>query len=506
MNEIIFAVLHCARLIVTVESSIKDFIMAESLEQMPKSDTIRLRDRYIGQSCKLFYKSNPLKIVRAEGQYMYDEKGNQYLDCINNVAHVGHCHPDVVRAGQEQIALLSTNNRFLHDNLVLCASRLASLLPEPLSICFLVNSGSEANDLALRLAQTHTKNKDVITLDHAYHGHLTTTIDISPYKFNKLDGTGKRDWVHVAPCPDVYRGKYCAIDYIDEDLGVKYAEDVKQICKDIKAQGRGVCAYIAESLMSVGGQILPPPNYFQNVYRHVREAGGICIADEVQVGFGRVGTHMWAFQLFGEDVVPDIITLGKPMGNGHPVAAVVTTPEIARSFYNTGIEYFNTYGGNPVSCAITNAVMEAIEREGLQENALKVGNHLLAELKKLAKRRKIIGDVRGAGLFVGIELVRDRIKRIPATAEAKHVVSRMKEKKILISSDGPDNNVLKLKPPMVFTLENANHFISVLDKVLDEVDIDFDEVICILHLLRYAANYNLYQNNIPMKYYFFLKN
>ncbi|XP_018374410.1 PREDICTED: alanine--glyoxylate aminotransferase 2-like isoform X2 [Trachymyrmex cornetzi] len=319
------------------------------------------------------------------------------------------------------------------------------------------------------------RHKDLVAVFSAYHGHLTTIIDISPYKFNKPNGTGKKDWVHVAPCPDVYRGKYRAIDYIDEDLGVKYAEDVKQICKDIKAQGRGVCAYIAESLMSVGGQILPPPNYFQNVYRHVREAGGICIADEVQVGFGRVGTHMWAFQLYGEDVVPDIVTLGKPMGNGHPVAAVITTPEIARSFYNTGIEYFNTYGGNPVSCAMTNAVMEVIEREGLQENALKVGNHLLAELKKLAMRRKIIGDVRGAGLFVGIELVRDRIKRIPATAEAKHVVSRMKEKKILISSDGPDDNVLKLKPPMVFTLENVNHFVSVLDEVLEEVDIDFDE-------------------------------
>ncbi|KAL6445375.1 hypothetical protein ACFW04_002287 [Cataglyphis niger] len=464
----------------------------ESLEQMPKSDTIRLRDRHIGQSCKLFYKSNPLKIVRAEGQYMYDEKGNRYLDCINNVAHVGHCHPDVVRAGQEQMALLCTNNRFLHDNLVICASRLASLLPEPLSVCFLVNSGSEANDLALRLARTHTKCKDVIALDHAYHGHLTTIIDISPYKFNKPNGTGKKDWVHVAPCPDVYRGKYRAIDYVGEDLGVKYAEDVKQICDDIKAKGRGVCAFIAESLISVGGQILPPQNYFRNAYKHVREAGGVCIADEVQVGFGRVGTHMWAFQLYGEDVVPDIVTLGKPMGNGHPVAAVITTPEIARSFRDTGIEYFNTYGGNPVSCAMANAVMEVIERENLQENALQVGNHLIAELEKLAERRRIIGDVRGAGLFVGIELVRDRIKRIPATAEAKHIVSRMKENKILISSDGPDNNVLKLKPPMVFSIENVNHFVSVLDEVLEEVDIDFDEVIYLYLHKKYIKDYNYF--------------
>ncbi|XP_006616038.1 alanine--glyoxylate aminotransferase 2-like [Apis dorsata] len=449
--------------------------MAESLEQMPKSETIRLRDRYIGQACKLFYKSNPLKIVRAEGQYMYDEKGYRYLDCINNVAHVGHCHPMVVRAGQEQMALLSTNSRFLHDDLVICARRLTSLLPEPLSVCFLVNSGSEANDLALRLAQTYTNNKDMIVLDHAYHGHLTSMIDISPYKFNHPNGPGKKDWVHVAPCPDVYRGKYREIDYPKEDLGVKYANDVKDICQNLKNQEKGVCAFIAESLMSVGGQILPPQNYFRNAYKYVREVGGVCIADEVQVGFGRVGSHMWAFQLYGEDVIPDIVTVGKPMGNGHPVAAVITTPAIAESFKNSGIEYFNTYGGNPVSCAIANAVMEVIERENLQEHALKVGNHLMTELRKLAKRRKIIGDVRGVGLFAGIELVRDRIERIPATVEAKHVVSRMKDKKILISSDGPDDNILKLKPPMVFTIENVNHLVSILDEVLEEVDIDVEE-------------------------------
>ncbi|XP_050477664.1 alanine--glyoxylate aminotransferase 2-like [Bombus huntii] len=449
--------------------------MAESLEQMPKSETIRLRERYIGQACKLFYKSNPLKIVRAEGQYMFDERGNRFLDCINNVAHVGHCHPTVVRAGQEQMALLSTNNRFLHDDLVICARRLTSLLPEPLSICFLVNSGSEANDLALRLAQTHTKNKDIITLDHAYHGHLTSMIDISPYKFNKPNGPGKKDWVHVAPCPDVYRGKYRDIDHPNEDLGVKYADDVKNICQNLKNEGKGVCAFIAESLMSVGGQILPPQNYFRNVYKHVREAGGVCIADEVQVGFGRVGSHMWAFQLYGEDAIPDIVTVGKPMGNGHPVAAVITTPAIAGSFKDTGIEYFNTYGGNPVSCAIANAVMEVIERENLQENALKVGNHLMTELRKLAKRRKIIGDVRGVGLFAGIELVSDRIERSPATSEAKHVVSRMKDRKILISSDGPDDNILKLKPPMVFTIENVNHLVSTLDEVLEEVDIGVEK-------------------------------
>ncbi|XP_026670146.1 alanine--glyoxylate aminotransferase 2-like [Ceratina calcarata] len=408
--------------------------MAESLEQMPKSETIRLRERYIGQACKLFYKSNPLKIVRAEKQYMYDEKGNEYLDCINNVAHVGHCHPTVVRAGQQQMALLSTNNRFLHDDLVICARRLTSMLPEPLSICFLVNSGSEANDLALRLAQTHTKNKDIITLDHAYHGHLTSMIDISPYKFNKPNGPGKKDWVHVVRNLSSLKNQYARV------MTLKYRKR-EELCKILD-------------------------------YRHVREAGGVCIADEVQVGFGRVGSHAWAFQLYGEDVVPDIVTVGKPMGNGHPVAAVITTPAIAGSFKDTGIEYFNTYGGNPVSCAIANAVMEVMERENLQQNADEVGKHLMAELKKLASRRKIVGDVRGVGLFAGIELVLDRVKRTPATAEAKYVVSRMKDRKILISSDGPDDNILKVKPPMVFTIENVNDLVSTLDEVLGEVDIE----------------------------------
>ncbi|KAK7869827.1 hypothetical protein R5R35_008046 [Gryllus longicercus] len=442
----------------------------DSLEQMPKGDTMRLRKRHIGESCKLFYRADPLKIVRAEGQYMFDEKNNRYLDCINNVAHVGHCHPDVVKAGSDQLALLNTNNRFLHDNLVVCAKKLSGLMPEPLSVCFLVNSGSEANDLAMRLARAHTKNHDVITLDHAYHGHLTTLIDISPYKFNHPGGSGKPEWVHVAPCPDVYRGKFRDVDYPNQDLGKKYADEVKNICKKAREDGRSICAFIAESLQSCGGQIITPPNYFRNVYKYVREAGGVCIADEVQVGFGRVGKAWWAFQLQGDDVIPDIVTVGKPMGNGYPVAAVITTPEIARSFRNTGMEYFNTYGGNPVSCAIANAVIDVLEKEKLRDHATRVGNHLLNLARQLATKHILIGDVRGVGLFVGIELVKDRESRTPATAEAQHIITRMKEEFILISSDGPDRNVLKLKPPMVFTHEDAEHVIKILDEVLTEVE------------------------------------
>ncbi|XP_049839811.1 5-phosphohydroxy-L-lysine phospho-lyase-like [Schistocerca gregaria] len=448
----------------------------DPLEQIPKEETIRLRKRHVGQSCKLFYRADPLKIVRAEGQYMYDEKGGQYLDCINNVAHVGHCHPAVVRAACDQLSLLNTNNRFLHDSLVLCAQKLTSLLPEPLQVCFLVNSGSEANDLALRLARTHTGNHDVITVDHAYHGHLSSLIDISPYKFNKPGGQGKPEWVHVAPCPDVYRGKYRDVDYPGEDMGKKYAGDVKEICRKIRDDGRSVCAFFIESLISCGGQIIPPQNYLREAFRHVREAGGVCVADEVQVGFGRVGKHWWGFQLQGDDVIPDIVTLGKPMGNGHPVAAVVTTREIAQSFQNTGIEYFNTYGGNPVSCAVANAVMDVLERENLREHATRVGNHLLNLMRQLANKHHIIGDVRGVGLFVGVELVRDRETREPATAEAQHVISRLKEECVLLSADGPDRNVLKFKPPMVFSQKNADHVARILDEVLSELNDDEDMV------------------------------
>ncbi|XP_075216556.1 ethanolamine-phosphate phospho-lyase isoform X2 [Lycorma delicatula] len=401
---------------------------------------------------------------------MYDEKGEQYLDCINNVAHVGHCHQQVVKAACEQISVLNTNSRFLHDNLVLCAQKLTSLFPDPLSVCFFVNSGSEANDLALRLARTHTKHHDVITLDHAYHGHLCSLISISPYKFKSGKGISKPDWVHVAPCPDTYRGMYKENNNPGSDLGKKYAEEVKTIIKRAHDKDRNICAFIGESLQSCGGQILPPANYLRNVYKYVREAGGVCIADEVQVGFGRVGKHWWAFQLQGEDVIPDIVTVGKPMGNGHPVAAVITTPSIAQSFKETGIEYFNTYGGNPVSCAIANAVMQVIEKENLRDNATRVGNHLLNLLRQLMSKHMLIGDVRGIGLFIGIELVTDKISKKPATKEAQYILKRMKEELILLSSDGPYSNVLKLKPPMVFSIQNADLFAQILDEILTEIE------------------------------------
>ncbi|XP_052781203.1 alanine--glyoxylate aminotransferase 2-like isoform X1 [Mya arenaria] len=440
------------------------------MEELSKDKTAKLRDKFIGEACQLFFASDPLKITKAKGQYMYDENGNQYLDCINNVCHVGHCHKDVVEAGYHQMKKLNTNSRFLHDNIGRLAEKITATMPEELCVVYLCNSGSEANDLALRLARHYTKNTEMITMDHAYHGHIMSCIDISPYKLKV-----QRDGVHtcpsnvyVAPCPDTYRGKFVDCDYPGEDLGKLYADEVRDICKVVHAKGRGVCGFIAESMQSCGGQIVFPPGYLQKVYSHVRAAGGVCIADEVQVGFGRVGSHFWAFQTQG--VIPDIVTMGKPMGNGHPVSAVVTTKAISAAFKDCGMTYFNTFGGNPVSCAIALSVLDVIEREHLQKNALEVGNYLMARGSALMEKHEMIGNIRGFGLFVGFDLVRNRKTREPATEEAKFVVQRMKsDYKVLLSTDGPYDNVLKFKPPMCFTKQNVDDVIRDLDNLLGEI-------------------------------------
>ncbi|XP_058480841.1 ethanolamine-phosphate phospho-lyase isoform X2 [Solea solea] len=438
-----------------------------SAEIFDKKTTIDLRKKHVGPSCKIFFSDDPLKIVRAKGQYMYDEKGQRYLDCINNVAHVGHCHSDVVQAGAQQMQLLNTNSRFLHDKLVLYAQRLQAKLPDKLSVCYFVNSGSEANDLALRLAKQFRGHKDVITLENAYHGHVTSLIDISPYKFQQLSDAEQNPFVHVAPSPDVYRGKYRANH---PDPASAYANEVKDIIDKVHKKGGKIAAFIAESLQSCGGQVIPPVGYFQQVAAHVRKAGGVFIADEVQVGFGRVGTHFWAFQLQGEDFVPDIVTMGKPIGNGHPMSCVVTTKEVAQAFMSSGMEYFNTFGGNPVSSAIGLAVLEVIEKEDLQGHALRVGRYLTNQLEKQREKHPLIGDIRGCGLFVGVELVRDRLKLTPATAEAQEVIYKLKEQHILLSADGPHRNVLKFKPPMCFAKEDIDLVVEKIDHILAELE------------------------------------
>ncbi|HSA96926.1 MAG TPA: aminotransferase class III-fold pyridoxal phosphate-dependent enzyme [Acidobacteriota bacterium] len=425
-----------------------------------KAETLAARRRLLGQNLSVSYRE-PLKIVRGWMQFLYDETGRAFLDAYNNVPLVGHSHPRVVRAVQEQMALLNTNTRYLHDNLVRYAERLTSLMPAPLRVCFVLNSASEANELALRLARTHTGREDVIVLESAYHGHTTGLIDISPYKFDGPGGKGRKPWVHVAPLPDDYRGRYRRDD---PEAGKKYAAAVGRLVEEARSQG-GPAGFIAETLPSVAGQIVLPPGYLAEAYRHVRAAGGLCVADEVQVGFGRLGTHFWGFETQG--VVPDVVVLGKPIGNGFPLAAVVTTEAIAASFAN-GMEFFSTFGGNPVACAAGLAVLDVMRDEHLQERAFRVGGHFIAGLKRLSERHPIVGDVRGSGLFLGLELVRDRSTLEPAAAEASYIVDRLRERGILTGTDGPLRNVIKIRPPMCFTKTDADLFVAVLDEILAE--------------------------------------
>jgi 4-aminobutyrate aminotransferase-like enzyme len=433
--------------------------LTQPLPTLEKS--LSARQKYFSSNLSLSY-DRPLKIVRGWMQYLYDDTGRAFLDVYNNVPLVGHSHPRVVRAVQEQIALLNTNTRYLHDNILQYAERLIALLPSPLRVCFFVNSGSEANELALRLARTHTGREDIIVLEHAYHGHTSTLIDISPYKFNGPGGKGQKPWVHVAPIPDDYRGIHRRGE---SELGRKYAAPITEILQKLKKEGRGAAAFIAETLPSVAGQIVFPPGYLKEVYKHVRAAGAVCIADEVQVGFGRLGTHFWGFET--QAAVPDIVVLGKPIGNGFPLAAVVTTVEIAASFAN-GMEFFSTFGGNPVACAAGLAVLDVLEADHLQQNALNVGANWLEDLRALQLKYPLIGDVRGMGLFLGIDLVTDRAARTPATAQSHYVVNRLRDLGILAGTDGPHHNVIKLRPPLIFSAADATFFTSTFSSILSE--------------------------------------
>ena len=428
-----------------------------------KAETLAKRKEWLGRSLSISYRE-PLKIVRGWQQYLFDNEGRKYLDAYNNVAHVGHNHPRVVAAAQRQMSILNTNTRYLHDTILRYADKLTSQLPEPLNVCFFVNSGSEANELALRLARTFTGQRDMIVLEAAYHGNTNTLIDISPYKHNGPGGMGTPDWVHIAPIPDDYRGAYKRDDQL---AGAKYARHVLEITERLKVDGRGLAGFIAESLPSVGGQIVMPPGYLADVYRYVRAAGGLCIVDDVQTGFGRVGTHFWGFEM--QDVTPDILVLGKPIGNGHPLGAVVTTPKIADAF-NNGMEYFTTFGGNPVSCAVGLEVLNVVLDENLQEHARRVGERMLEGLRPFVERYPIVGDVRGSGLFLGVELVRNRETLEPAAEEAGYVMNRMREDGILLGTDGPYHNVIKIRPPMPFDEGNAELLVDVMGKVLSELE------------------------------------
>ena len=404
----------------------------------------------------------PIRVVRGRGARLYDDTGRDYLDMVNNVAHVGHAHPRVADAISRQAALLNTNTRYLYRQLTDYAERLGATFPAPLEVVFLTNSGSEANDLALRIARAHLGRQETLAFDGGYHGNLTSLIDVSPYK---LDGRGGRPgppWLHRLPMPDGYRGRFREED---GNFPVSLIADTES-----RVRRAGPATLIGEAILSCGGQIVPPPGYLEALYRAVRSAGGVIVADEVQTGFGRTGPDFWAFlavQDNRERLTPDIVTLGKPAGNGHPLGAVVTTRALARSF-ETGMEYFNTFGGNPVSCAAGLAVLDVIREERLAEHAAAVGGQLFGGLMALASRYPILGQVRGRGLFLGFEMVRDPSSREPATEEARRLVNRLRDFGILNSTDGPDANVIKLKPPLPFSSADAAHYLEILETVLEE--------------------------------------
>lgn len=438
-----------------------NFIFKEDLvpgkKDMDDKTIINFRDRHFGKSLSLTY-NNPLHIVRGEDGHLIDKQGQQYLDTVNNVNHVGHEHPKVVRRGQAQMGVLNTNTRYLHEEIIDYSKALLEKLPDHLSVIHFVNSGSEANELALRMVKTATGQKDMLANEIGYHGNSNAVMDVSSYKFDGPGGKGKPEHTHIIPLPDPFRGKYTG-----PESGSQYAEHAKTIIESLVNRGRNLAGYISENIISCGGQIVPPDGFLKQVYQYVHQAGGICIADEVQTGFGRMGQAFWAFELF--NLEPDIVTMGKPAGNGHPVAAVACTQSIAEQF-NNGVEYFNTFGGNPVSCAIGKSVLEVIEEDNLQENALIIGDYLKSQLNRLQTEFPIIVDVRGEGLFLGFELA-DAHKN-PLPEQADYLMDRMRELHILMSTEGPDHNVLKIKPALTFSKNNADALISTLKQVLSE--------------------------------------
>ncbi|XP_050688213.1 ethanolamine-phosphate phospho-lyase-like isoform X1 [Eriocheir sinensis] len=409
-------------------------------------------------ACNQHFIPSPLKIIRAQKQYMTDNIGVQYLDCVSNVAHVGHCHPQVVLAGKNQMATLVTAQGFVNDLLSKYVKELTSHLPDSLNVVYLVNSGSEANDLALRLARTYTNSKDVVVFDEAYHGNLGNLIDISPKMFKRMP-QGKKDFVHIIPCPDTYRGLFR--ENTSGPAAEKYVMEAERILNQATQNNRKISCLITECVVVNCGVIVPPRNYFALLYNLIREMGGVCIADEVQTALGRTGECFWAFEHYG--VVPDIVTTGKPLGNGHPMAAVITTREISDALG----EYYSTFGGNPVACAIGMAVLDVIENEKLVQSAKAVGKTLLENLQLLKAKHACVGDVRGLGLCLALDIVEDKATRKPARELAQTIVYRVKEEHhILLQVQGPGQNIITITPPMCFTQLNARSLTTALDQVL----------------------------------------
>ncbi len=420
--------------------------------------TQKLKDRrqHLSSILSISYQE-PIVMEKAAFQYMYDAYGHCFLDAYNNIPHVGHSHPVVVEAGQRQMARLNTNTRYLFDLLAEYAEQLLQKFPSPLNRVFFVNSGSAASDLAMRLAYTHTGLKKVMVMEHGYHGNTQIAMDISNYKFGNKKGSGPKNHIITTPIPDTYKGQYQSGI---RDAGQLYA---KQAIAQIEESHEAIGAFISEPIVGCGGQVPLPPGYLREIYPVIQAQGGVCISDEVQTGFGRLGDLFWGFE--DQGVIPDLVVLGKPMGNGHPIGAVVCTEEIASSFEN-GVEFFSSFGGNPVSCAIGLAVLDVIEKEGLQQNAQTVGNYYLKLFRELQQDFPCIGDVRGSGLFIGVELVQEGTTS-PNTSLAQALKNELRDRHILISTDGPADNVLKTKPPLCFTKENAKEVVDNISQILN---------------------------------------
>ena len=425
-----------------------------------KLDEIELknsRKKYLPNNLRLSYDS-PIYIVRGFNQFLYSDNGKKYLDTVNNIAHVGHQNIEVTRAAKKQIGILNTNTRYLHHEIISLSKNLTSKFPKKLSKVYFVNSGSEANELAIRMSALFRESGNYLVMQGGYHGNTNKTIEISNYKYNSKGGSGKAKNIFEIPMPDKFRGKFRG-----KNAAKKYFDEFEKVIFKANKLNKKISAMIFEPIISCGGQIEMPDNFLKNCKKVLDKYNILLIADEVQTGFGRVGEKFWGFEL--HDVIPDIVTLGKPMGNGHPIGAVVCTNEISKKFDN-GLEFFSSFGGNPVSCIIANEVLNEIENKNLQENAQRTGSYLKNELKKLSKKYPIIGDVRGRGLFLGLELVDKNLN--PEARKAAYLVNRMKELGVLMSNDGIDKNVIKIKPPLIFSIEDSKKLIILLEKVFAE--------------------------------------
>jgi len=414
------------------------------------------RAKLLGPNVSTFY-DEPVHLVRGEGVWVWDADGKRYLDCYNNVPHVGHCHPRIVQAIAEQAATLNTHTRYLHEGILDYVERLTGTFEEKLSTAILTCTGSEANDIALRMAEAITGKRGVIATDHTYHGNTSVVAQLS--RTNATD-LGRVNHVRHVPAPDSYRP-------LGGESGAAHAQaftqSISNAIDELEKTEHGFSALIlCPSFVNEGFPFLEP-GWLNAVGDLVSEKGGVFIADEVQPGFGRIGTHFWGHQYIG--IKPDIVTLGKPMGNGHPIAGVVTSMDIMSAF-RTSFRYFNTFGGNPVSCAAANAMMDVLIDENLQSNALVVGEYARKRLIELALRHEVIGDVRGYGLVFGAELVTDRGTHSPAPIYASKVVNALRHRGILLSRLGIHYNTLKIRPPMPFSIENADLLINQIDQVL----------------------------------------